>query len=146
MKLLSPERRVLTKNINVPNLKSLAVYESEGGYRTLKKALGLSPDAIIDEVKKSGLRGRGGAGFPTGNKWSFVPFKSGKPIYLLCNADESEPGTFKDRVILEKNPHLLIEGIIIASFALRCHKSYIYIRGEYAKAAQILEKAVAEAY
>lgn len=106
----------------------------------------MSPDQIIEEVKKSGLRGRGGAGFPTGQKWSFVPFQSGKPIYLLCNADESEPGTFKDRVILEKNPHQLIEGIIISAFAVRSKKSYLYIRGEYAEAARILEKAIQEAY
>ncbi len=146
MKILAPERRILTRNIDVPKLNTLSVYESQGGYRTLKKALGMTPDAIINEVKASGLRGRGGAGFPTGNKWSFVPFGSGKPIYLLCNADESEPGTFKDRVILEKNPHLLIEGIAIASFAVRCHKSYIYIRGEYAHAARIIERAIEEAY
>lgn len=146
MKLLAPERRILTKNIDVPGLTTLKVYESEGGYKALKKALGMAPDAIIDEVKKSGLRGRGGAGFPTGNKWSFVPFNTVKPIYLLCNADESEPGTFKDRVILEKNPHQLIEGMIIASFAIRSHKAYIYIRGEYAYAAKVLDRAVDEAY
>jgi NADH-quinone oxidoreductase subunit F len=106
----------------------------------------MQPDALIDEVKKSGLRGRGGAGFPTGMKWGFVPFKSGKPIYLLINADESEPGCFKDRLLMEKNPHQMIEGIIISSFAIRSHKSYIYIRGEYAYAARVLEKAVEEAY
>lgn len=146
MKPLTQERKILLKNIDVPNLKSIDVYEKQGGYQTLKKALGLQPDQIIEEVKKSGLRGRGGAGFPTGNKWGFVPFNSGKPIYLLCNADESEPGTFKDRIILERNPHQLIEGIIIASFAVRSHKSYIYVRGEYAKAARIVEKAIDEAY
>jgi NADH-quinone oxidoreductase subunit F len=106
----------------------------------------MAPDAIIDEVKKSGLRGRGGAGFPTGMKWSFVPFNAGKPIYLLCNADESEPGCFKDRVILEKNPHQMIEGMLIAARAIRSKKAYIYIRGEYTKAARIVEKAIAEAY
>lgn len=146
MKLLAPERRILTRDIETPQLHTLSVYESKGGYQNLKKALKMSPDQIIEEVKKSGLRGRGGAGFPTGQKWSFVPFQSGKPIYLLCNADESEPGTFKDRVILEKNPHQLIEGIIIAAFAVRSKKSYLYIRGEYAEAARILEKAIQEAY
>ncbi|NBX81863.1 NADH oxidoreductase (quinone) subunit F [bacterium] len=146
MKLLAPERRILTRDLETPQLHTLSVYESKGGYQNLKKALKMSPDQIIEEVKKSGLRGRGGAGFPTGQKWSFVPFQSGKPIYLLCNADESEPGTFKDRVILEKNPHQLIEGIIISAFAVRSKKSYLYIRGEYAEAARILEKAIHEAY
>lgn len=146
MKILAPERRILTKDIETPNLFQIETYEKQGGYQTAKKALGMAQDAVIEEVKKSGLRGRGGAGFPTGQKWSFVPFNSGKPIYLLCNADESEPGTFKDRVILEKNPHLLIEGIIISAYAVRCHKSYIYIRGEYAEAAKILERAIEEAY
>ncbi len=146
MKLLSKERQILLKAIDTPNLKEISVYESTGGYTALKKALGMAPDALIDEVKKSGLRGRGGAGFPTGMKWSFVPFNAGKPIFLLCNADESEPGCFKDRLLMEKNPHLLIEGIAISSFAVRSHKSYIYIRGEYAKAARILQKAIDEAY
>lgn len=146
MKLLAPERRILTKDIDTPHLNTIAIYEKLGGYQALRKALSLSKDAVIEEVKKSGLRGRGGAGFPTGQKWSFVPFNAGKPIYLLCNADESEPGTFKDRVILEKNPHLLIEGIIISAYAVRCQKSYIYIRGEYAQAAKILEQAIEEAY
>ena len=134
------------KHIDQPGLKLSQGYERIGGYQTLKKALSMTPDAIIDEVKKSGLKGRGGAGFPTGMKWSFVPFKAGKPIFLLCNADESEPGTFKDRVILEKNPHALIEGIAISSFAVRSKKSYIYIRGEYAYAAGIVQKAIDEAY
>ncbi|MBM4316369.1 MAG: NADH-quinone oxidoreductase subunit NuoF [Deltaproteobacteria bacterium] len=144
--LLTDEQKILFKHIKKENLKSLPVYESVGGYSSLKKAFGMKPDQIIEEVKKSGLRGRGGAGFPTGNKWGFVPYNSGKPIYLLCNADESEPGTFKDRVILEKNPHSMIEGIIVSSFATRCHKSYIYIRGEYAYAAKVVEKAIEEAY
>lgn len=144
--MLSQDKQILLKNIKTPELKSLSVYESIGGYQAAKKALAMKPDEIIEEVKKSGLRGRGGAGFPTGMKWSFVPFNIGKPIYLLCNADESEPGTFKDRVILEKNPHNLIEGIIISSYAVRCNKSYIYIRGEYAYAARVLQKAVEEAY
>lgn len=143
---LHKEKRILLKDIETPKLNQLSVYEAKGGYTALKKALSMTQDAVIDEVNKSGLRGRGGAGFPTGNKWGFVPFKSGKPIYLLCNADESEPGTFKDRVILEKNPHQLIEGILIAAYAVRCQKSYIYIRGEYAKAARIVQAAIDEAY
>ncbi len=146
MKLLAPEKRILTRDLEIPNLHQISIYEKSGGYSSLRKTLGLSPDAVIEEVKKSGLRGRGGAGFPTGQKWSFVPFNSGKPIYLLCNADESEPGTFKDRVILERNPHQLIEGIIISAYAVRSHKSYLYIRGEYAAAAKILESAIQEAY
>ena len=146
MKLLSPDRRILLKDIEIPNLAALSVYESTGGYQAAREALGRPAAALIDEVKKSGLRGRGGAGFPTGNKWGFVPHHLGRPVYLLCNADESEPGTFKDRVILERNPHQLLEGIIIASYAVRSHKSYIYIRGEYARAAKILDRAVAEAY
>ena len=147
MKLLPADKQILLNDIRTtPNLHRIETYESIGGYRALKKALGMKPDDIIAEVKKSGLRGRGGAGFPTGMKWSFVPFNSGKPIFLLCNADESEPGTFKDRVILEKNPHVLIEGMIIAAYAVRSKKSYIYIRGEYAYGARILEKAIEEAY
>lgn len=146
MKVLTKERQILLKHIDTPNLASIDVYEKTGGYRAWKKAQTMAPDAIIDEVKKSGLRGRGGAGFPTGMKWSFVPFNAGKPIYLLCNADESEPGCFKDRVILEKNPHQMIEGMLIAARAIRSKKAYIYIRGEYTKAARIVEKAIAEAY
>lgn len=144
--MLSPERRILLKNISTRDLSQISVYEREAGYSSLKKALTMAPDAIIEEVKSSGLRGRGGAGFPTGAKWGFVPFQCGKPIYLLCNADESEPGTFKDRLLMEKNPHLLLEGIAIASYALRSRKSYIYIRGEYAGAADILERAIEEGY
>ena len=144
--ILPDEKKILFKHIKKENLHTLSGYESVGGYSSLKKAFAMTPDRIIDEVKKSALRGRGGAGFPTGSKWGFVPFNLGKPIYLLCNADESEPGTFKDRVILEKNPHSLIEGIIVSSFAVRCHKSYIYIRGEYVHAGKIVERAISEAY
>jgi len=143
---LSQDRQILLKEIATPRLAEIDGYEGIGGYQTLKKALTMKPDELIEQVKKSGIRGRGGAGFPTGSKWGFVPFNSGKPVYLLCNADESEPGCFKDRVILEKNPHLLLEGIAISSFAVRSHKSYIYIRGEYARAARIMERAVNEAY
>jgi NADH-quinone oxidoreductase subunit F len=146
MKKLEKERQILLKDIDEPGIGRLEGYERTGGYKAAKKALGMTPDAIIEEVKKSGIRGRGGAGFPTGMKWSFVPYKSGKPIFLLCNADESEPGTFKDRVIMEKNPHQLIEGMIISSFATRSQKCYIYIRGEYAYGARILQRAIDEAY
>lgn len=144
--MLAPERQLLLKGIHESGLATLEGYKKQGGYETLKKALERKPADLIEEIKNSGLRGRGGAGFPTGMKWGFVPQNTGKPIYLLCNADESEPGTFKDRVIMEKNPHLLIEGILIASYAIGSHKSYIYIRGEYAFIAKILERAVEEAY
>jgi NADH-quinone oxidoreductase subunit F len=138
--------KVLTKNINVPNLLQIDVYESLGGYKNLAKALKeYTPDSIVDIVKKSGLRGRGGAGFPTGMKWGFVPKDSGKPIYLCVNADESEPGTFKDRLIIEKDPHQLIEGIVISAYALDCHRAFIYIRGEFAYGAGVLNKAIDEA-
>jgi NADH-quinone oxidoreductase subunit F len=139
--------RILTKNMHVANLQQLGVYESLGGYRGLAKALKeLRPAEITDMVKKSGLRGRGGAGFPTGMKWGFVPKNSGKPVYLCVNADESEPGTFKDRLIMEKDPHQLIEGIIISAYALECHQAFIYIRGEFGCGAGVLNRAVAEAY
>ena len=114
--------KVLTKNMHVPSLAQIDVYESLGGYQGLRKALReYKPADIIEIVKKSGLRGRGGAGFPTGMKWGFVPKNIGKPIYLCVNADESEPGTFKDRLIIEKDPHQLIEGTIISAYALDCH-------------------------
>ena len=138
--------KVLTANVDKPNSASIETYLQGGGYETLKKALGMTPDQIIEEVKNSELRGRGGAGFPTGMKWGFVPKDGKMPVYLLCNADEAEPGTFKDRVIIEKDPHLLIEGIIISSYAIRsCPMAYIYIRGEFWYGAQVLLKALAEA-
>lgn len=138
--------KVLTKHIDDPKLGEIDTYRSYGGYEGLQKALSMKPEEIVEEVKKSGLRGRGGAGFPTGMKWSFVPKGRGRPIYLCCNADESEPGTFKDRLIIEKNPHQLIEGIAIASYAIGCHIAYIYIRGEFAKGAKILQKTIDQAY
>jgi NADH-quinone oxidoreductase subunit F len=139
--------KILTKNMHVADLQQIGVYESLGGYQSLAKALKeYKPAEIIDIVKKSGLRGRGGAGFPTGMKWGFVPKDSGKPVYLCVNADESEPGTFKDRLIIEKDPHQLIEGIIISSYALDCHQAFIYIRGEFCFGAEVLNKAVGEAY
>jgi NADH-quinone oxidoreductase subunit F len=139
-------RKILLKNDHIPGINTLEVYRKHGGYESLKKALGMVPDAIVEEVKKSGLRGRGGAGFPTGMKWSFLAKPEGVPRYLVCNADESEPGTFKDRYLMEHIPHLLVEGMIISSFALGASTSYIYIRGEYFYVLRILEKAIDEAY
>ncbi len=122
------------------------VYRKNGGYAAVEKALKqMSPDAVTEEVKKSGLRGRGGAGFPAGMKWSFLAKPEGVPRYLVCNADESEPGTFKDRYLMEFIPHLLIEGLIVSSYALGSHSTYIYIRGEYAWIVDILEQAIEEA-
>ena len=133
--------------MHVENLQQIGIYESMGGYKGLAKALQeLKPDEITEMVKMSGLRGRGGAGFPTGVKWGFVPKNTGKPVYLCVNADESEPGTFKDRLIIEKDPHQLIEGTIISAYALDCHTAFIYIRGEFVYGANVLEKAIAEAY
>jgi NADH-quinone oxidoreductase subunit F len=129
-------------------MNKIDVYASKGGYQALKKVLQgkMTPDQVIAEVKAANLRGRGGAGFPTGMKWGFVPKNDGKPHYLLCNADESEPGTFKDRVILEKLPHLMIEGMIIGAYAIGAARSYVYIRGEYTYAAEVINNAIQEAY
>ncbi|MEO5968576.1 MAG: NADH-quinone oxidoreductase subunit NuoF [Bdellovibrionia bacterium] len=130
-----------------PSAKPLDYYlKSMSGYQMAKKALAMSQDDIIAEVKKSNLRGRGGAGFPTGMKWGFIPKQSKKPKYLVCNADESEPGTFKDRDIMRYTPHLLIEGMVIAAHAIGANSGFIYIRGEYVVEAKILEKAIEEAY
>lgn len=140
-------RKLLLEHANVPRIETYEVYRKQGGYRSVEKALKtMSPDNVLEEVKISGLRGRGGAGFPTGMKWSFLAKPEGVPRYLLCNADESEPGTFKDRYLMEKIPHLLIEGMIVSSYALGCNQSYIYIRGEYMWILEIIEKAIAEAY
>ncbi|MFD2248419.1 NADH-quinone oxidoreductase subunit NuoF [Pontibacter ruber] len=139
--------KILTEHINVPGIETLEVYRKHGGYRSVEKALKtMTPDEVVEEVKTSGLRGRGGAGFPTGMKWSFLAKPEGVPRYLVCNADESEPGTFKDRVFMQKNPHALIEGMITSSYALGANTSYIYIRGELMFVLRILEKAIAEAY
>src|ERR1700755_901089 len=139
-------RKLLLDKAHVENIRSYDVYRREGGYRSVEKALKtMSPDAVTEEVKKSGLRGRGGAGFPTGMKWSFLAKPEGLPRYLVVNADESEPGTFKDRYLMEFIPHLLIEGMIVSSFALGSNRSYIYIRGEYAWIVDILEQAIQEA-
>jgi NADH-quinone oxidoreductase subunit F len=131
---------------DIPNLHRLDVYEQHNGYQALKKVLTMKPDEVIDEVKKSSLRGRGGACFPTGLKWSFMPKQSAKPKYLCANGDESEPGTFKDRQIFEFNPHLFIEGAIIAAYAMGITAVYVYVRGEYAKWVKMLQKAVDDAY
>jgi NADH-quinone oxidoreductase subunit F len=140
-------RKLLIHNDKVPNIHTLEVYRAHGGYASVEKALkSMTPDQVTDEVKKSGLRGRGGAGFPTGLKWSFLAKPEGVPRYLVCNADESEPGTFKDRYLMEKVPHALIEGMITSSYALGAKASYIYIRGEYFYVARIVEAAIKEAY
>ena len=140
-------KKLLLDKIGVAGIQGYEVYRREGGYKAVEKVLKeMTESQIVDEVKKSGLRGRGGAGFPTGLKWSFLAKPEGVPRYLVCNADESEPGTFKDRYLMEKIPHLLIEGMIASSFALGAKKSYIYIRGEYAYIYKIMEKALKEAY
>jgi NADH-quinone oxidoreductase subunit F len=144
---LPAEVPVISKRFGIPNSPKIDVYLKNEGYQALEKALKqMTPDQIIDEVKKSNLRGRGGAGFPAGMKWSFVPKDTTKPKYILCNADESEPGTCKDRPLLEMDPHQLIEGMVIAGRAVGAHKGYIYVRGEYRYIIDILDTAIAEAY
>jgi NADH-quinone oxidoreductase subunit F len=138
--------RVLTRNVDRPEALTVRGYRESGGYDALARALRLQPEEVIEEVKKSGLRGRGGAGFPCGLKWSFVPRATDKPKYIVCNADESEPGTFKDRLLMERDPHQLIEGCIIAGWAVGANTTYIYIRGEYTRAAAVLEEAIRDAY
>ncbi len=138
--------KILLRHEDVAGLRRLDKYVEDGGYATARRVLSeLQPEQVIEEVKLSGLRGRGGAGFPTGMKWGFLPKDNPKPRYLLVNADESEPGTFKDRQIIEHNPHLLLESTLIAAFAIQSHKAYIYIRGEFAHGAKVLEEAVREA-
>lgn len=140
-------RKLLLANDHIEGIHKLDVYRKHGGYSSLEKALKtMTPEQVVEEVKASGLRGRGGAGFPTGMKWSFIAKPAGVPRYVVCNADESEPGTFKDRYLMERIPHLLIEGMIASSFALGARTSFIYIRGEYFYVARILEQAIAEAY
>ncbi|MDX1763769.1 MAG: NADH-quinone oxidoreductase subunit NuoF [bacterium] len=139
--------KVLTKNFGKPDSHKLQVYEQDGGYQTLRDVLASwSPEQVRDEVKRSNLRGRGGAGFPTGMKWGFVPQGSQKPKYLCVNADESEPGTFKDRYIMERDPHLLLEGTILSAYAIGANHAYIYIRGEFPFPGKRVEGAIAEAY
>ncbi|HKN95342.1 MAG TPA: NADH-quinone oxidoreductase subunit F, partial [Thermoleophilaceae bacterium] len=140
------ETRILLDGIDEPGLNTIDVYERTGGYAAMRKALTeMDQEALLEELKNSGLRGRGGAGFSMGTKASFMP-KGTMDKYLCCNADESEPGTFKDRLLMQKNPHRLIEGIIIAAVAAGANKAFIYIRGEYAFIADILDAAVQEAY
>jgi NADH-quinone oxidoreductase subunit F len=137
---------LLFKDIDTPGLTGLDVYRKLGGYEAVTATLGKTgADQVIEVVKASGLRGRGGAGFPTGLKWSFVPKQSPKARYIVCNADESEPGTFKDRELMEKNPHLLIEGMILAGYAIGSHVGYIYLRGEFEYIQRIVDRAIAEA-
>ena len=141
------EHRMIFRNVDrVDWNPSMDRYLEEGGYAQLKKAVTMEPKAITEEVKISGLRGRGGAGFPTGVKWTFIPPTNTKPVYLICNADESEPGTFKDRYIMHQDPHQLIEGMAISCFAVGAHLAYIYVREEFPEAAKILEMAIWEAH
>ena len=135
----------LTKRYGVKDSYRLKVSLETGGYASLPKLFAMTPEQVVEEVKASSLKGRGGAGFPTGMKWSFVPKNTGKPVYLVVNADESEPGTFTDRYLLANDPHLLLEGIICASFAIGCHTSYIYIRGEFKQQFDRLNDAIDEA-
>src|SRR5689334_17185948 len=135
---------ILLRELDIPDIAKLSVYTKNGGYEGLKKALGMTPDEVIGVVKESNLRGRGGAGFPTGLKWSFVPKVEG-PKYVAVNADESEPGTFKDRQIMENNPHQLIEGALICAYAIQATAVYIYCRGEFWDLAHNLEAQVEKA-
>jgi NADH-quinone oxidoreductase subunit F len=137
---------ILTARWGDAEAVSIDRYLKTGGYQGLKKALDMGPPAVIEEVKASGLRGRGGAGFPTGTKWSFIPQDTGKPIYVVCNFDESEPGTFNNRELVERDPHQLIEGVIIASYAVNCRTAFVYCRGEFVWPGTVLERALAEAY
>ncbi|MBC3784848.1 NADH-quinone oxidoreductase subunit NuoF [Spirosoma utsteinense] len=138
--------KILTEHIHVPGIETFDVYRKQGGYTAVEKAVKtMTPETIVEEVKKAGVRGRGGAGFPMGMKWSFLAKPEGVPRYLVCNADESEPGTFKDHYLMKNNPHLLIEGMIVSSFALGANTSFIYVRGELMYVINILEQAIAEA-
>lgn len=140
------EKRILLAYIDVPNQDDIAIYEKNGGYKAIKKAIpAIAPNAITEMVKQSGLRGRGGAGFPTGMKWGFIPKEPTIPKYLVCNCDESEPGTFKDRLLVERDPHQLIEGMILAAYAIGAERAFIYCRGEYFEAIKKLEKTIEQA-
>src|SRR5579859_3871293 len=140
------EVKVVTKRFGLPNSASLDTYLAPDGFKAFCKEMEMSPEQIIEEVKASALRGRGGAGFPTGLKWSFVPRSSPKPKYIVINADESEPGTCKDRLLMEYDPHQMIEGILIAGLAMDSHKGYLYIRGEYRYLIDAMDRAIDEAY
>ncbi len=141
-----PELQILTRRWTLDNGHTLRGYLDSGGFAGLRAAFDLPPAEILARVKESGLRGRGGAGFPTGVKWGFVPQNLGKPVYLVINADEGEPGTFKDRELMERDPFLLLEGMIIAARALNCRRAFIFLRGEYLWPGIRLEEAIAEAY
>ena len=143
---MAEQTRVITARWGTEDSHTLASYRATGGYQALRKALGMSPHDVIEEVKAAGLRGRGGAGFPTGQKWSFVPQDTGKPTYLVCNFDESEPGTFNNRELVERDPHQLIEGIAVGAYAIQCHTAFVYCRGEFLWPGTVLERAIAEAY
>jgi NADH-quinone oxidoreductase subunit F len=136
------ETVVLSKYFGDAAARTYDGWVQRGGYQALKKVLGMTPDAVIEEIKTSGLRGRGGAGFPTGLKWSFMPKNDGKPHFLVCNADESEPGTFKDREIMRWTPHGLIEGCAIAAYSIGAERCYIYIRGEFTEPWKVMTGAV----
>jgi NADH-quinone oxidoreductase subunit F len=139
-------KKILTEHINVPGIETFEVYRKQGGYAAVEKAIKtMSSEEVVEEAKKSGIRGRGGAGFPMGMKWGFLAKPEGVPRYLVCNADESEPGTFKDHHLMKSIPHLLIEGMIVSSYALGANKSFIYVRGELMYVIRILEKAIEEA-
>ena len=140
------EVKILSAKFDIEDAHLLEVAKKHGAYKTLDKVFSMEPGQVIDEVKNSGLRGRGGAGFPAGVKWSFLPKDIDKPVYLAVNSDESEPATFKDRYILVKDPHMMIEGIIICCYAIGCHDTYIYIRGEYTSQVKVLQRAIDEAY
>src|SRR5947209_17372456 len=140
------EVKVLSRRFGLPNSQSLDTYLANDGFKAFQKAVGMRPEEIINEVKVSNLRGRGGAGFPTGMKWGFVPKQSDKPKYILVNGDESEPGTCKDRLIVEYDPYSLIEGVIIAGLAVGAQLGFIYLRGEYRYLLDIMQTAVDEAY
>src|SRR5690625_5010629 len=136
---------VLTKGIGTVDLVDIEEYERQGGYRALRKALKeMTPEEVHEAVKASGLRGRGGAGFPTGVKWGFLP-DDGRPRYMCCNADESEPATFNNRLLIEFNPHLLIEGILLSAFATKCVQSFVYLRGEFKRGYDVMIKAMEQA-
>ncbi|MBI1344728.1 NADH-quinone oxidoreductase subunit NuoF [bacterium] len=143
---MSRPEPVLLARINTPDSASLETYRRDGGYEALRKALSMAPEEVINEVKDSGLRGRGGAGFPTGLKWTFLPKGHPGPIYLAINADESEPGTFNNRILMEQDPHQIIEGIAISCYAIKSNCSYLYLRYEYGKSYRALEKAIQECY
>lgn len=138
--------KILTPLIETPHCEEIDTYLGVGGYEAIRKALTMTPEAVIAEVSASNLRGLGGAGFPTGRKWQFIPKDVDKPKYLIANADESEPGTFKDKYIMVHAPHVLLEGMMIASYAIGAHRAYIYIRGEYVRPAEVLEGAIRQAY